>query len=153
VVANVHLAELEAELGQRNSAIDRLRSLIAQTEDPEPAGLLGEILLRDNPEEAQVYIEKAREMYNHLLDLHPHAFADHGAEFFSGPGGEPKRALSLALGNLERRPTPRAYTVAMEVAEVAGEHGLACQLAREVDFAYANVVLDRLTQQMLSRCN
>jgi tetratricopeptide (TPR) repeat protein len=152
VVANVHLAELEAEMGQEAQAIDRLRRIVTTTEDPEPAGLLGEILLRSNPDEGSVYIEQARRGYNHLLDLHPAAFADHGAEFFSGPGGEPKRALSLALANVQRRPTQRAYVVAIEVAEAAGENRKACDLAQEVGSENVSMVLKSLVARILEEC-
>ena len=148
----MHLAELEAEGGQREVAIERLRRIVSTTEDPEPAGLLGELLLDSNPAEAAGFIEQARGRYNDLLARHPAAFADHGSEFFSGPGNEPQRALELALANLERRPTERAYTVAIEVAHSAGEANLACELAQRSGTGSASVVLKKLVQSILDDC-
>ena len=133
VVANVHLAELEWQEGDTAAAIARLRALAGRTEDPEPAGLLGEILLSLGDAEGQVFLERARARYDALLSTHPAAFADHASEFFAGPGGDPGRGLTLALANLATRPTPRAYLVALE-ATVAAKDGTPaetlCDLAR-----------------------
>lgn len=131
VVANVHLAELEAQDGPGGlaSALARLRRVSAQTEDPEPTGFLGELLLaRGDPEGARL-IAKAAEMYRALLSRHRAAFADHASEFFAGPGGDPDFALTLALENLALRATPRAYIVAIGAAESAGQKQKACELA------------------------
>jgi tetratricopeptide (TPR) repeat protein len=152
VVANVHLAELEAEMGDLEGAIERLRRIVAKTEDPEPAGLLGELLSTRDPATAKGFIDEARARYDALLARYPAAFADHGAEFFSGPGGDPQRALVMALDNLERRPTSRAYQVAIEVAHAAEESELACQLARRTQHLTRTVVLDTLVNDVLSDC-
>src|SRR5690606_35208397 len=90
VVANVHLAELEVELGQRAAALERLRAIVDRPADPEPAGFLGELLSSGAPPDpaGRALIERARAAYDGLLGRHPEAFLDHAAEFFAGPGGD-----------------------------------------------------------------
>jgi hypothetical protein len=51
---------------------------------------------------------KAEVRYDELLARHPHAFADHAAEFWLTIGGDAKRALWLVRENLALRQTPRA---------------------------------------------
>ncbi|MBT9556515.1 MAG: hypothetical protein IV100_10820 [Myxococcales bacterium] len=132
VVASVHLAELEAQHGLRPQAIARLRALVdAGTGDPEPAGLLSELLAQDDPAESQRLASHAAEQYDRLLGRHRAAFLDHAAEFFAGPGKAPKKALKLALENVALRPTERAYLVAVEAALAAGDPSEACRLAAE----------------------
>ena len=152
VVANVHLAELEAESGQRGQAIARLRRIVDRTDDPEPAGLLGELLLDTEPEAAAAYIDRARASYDRLLSKYPAAFADHGAEFFIGPGADAERALALALGNLANRPTERAHQVAIEVAQQAGALAKACELAERVGLDAKSRVLQAVVIQTLDGC-
>lgn len=132
VVANVHLAELEAATGRRDAAIERLRALEAQSSlpghDPEPLGVLAKLLLSQNPQDpaAASLIERARQGYDALLAQHRAAFMDHGAEFFGGPGGDRPRALQLARENLAMRQTPRAYALAIESAFGAGDTATGC---------------------------
>jgi tetratricopeptide (TPR) repeat protein len=129
VVANVHLAELEAAAGDRESAIERLTRVAETTSDPEPAGLLAELLQASDPEASRRYGEVARRGYDELLQEFRLAFADHAAEFFAGPvGNDPERALELGLLNLEQRPTPRAYQVAINAAQAAQKSELVCEL-------------------------
>jgi hypothetical protein len=130
VSANVHLAELEVELGRRDAAIQRLRRVVDQTIDPEPAGLLGELLGAQNPADpaSSALIERARAGYQALLERHRDAFLDHAAEFFAGPGADAALASSLARDNLALRQTPRAHALAIEAALAAQDPALACQL-------------------------
>ncbi|MEL6181667.1 MAG: hypothetical protein AAFS10_22095, partial [Myxococcota bacterium] len=66
-VANVHLAELEWNDGDTALATERLRSVLDTTVDPEPGGLLGEILIDlGQSREATPLIAHARDRY---LDL------------------------------------------------------------------------------------
>lgn len=99
-----------------------------------------------------MYIEQARQSYHHVLDLHPAALVDHAVGFMSGFGGEPKRALSLRFTHLERRPTQRAYVVAMEIAEAAGENVSLCFLAQDVSPAHMSMVLKGLVARPLEEC-
>lgn len=128
VAANVHLAEMEAESGDRAQAIERLRRVLAHGSDPEPMGYLGELLRESTPDEpsAGELIARAGARYAELLSRHPAAFADHAAEFFMGPGADPARALELARQNLKLRQTPRAYELAIEAARAAGDGPLLC---------------------------
>jgi hypothetical protein len=57
-----------------------------------------------------------------LLSKQLLAFADHGAEFYSGSGGNPARAFELARINLLNRPTLKAYGQAHTTAIGAGEY-------------------------------
>jgi hypothetical protein len=60
---------------------------------------------------------KAEARYDELLARHPHAFADHAAEFWLTIGGDPKRALGLARQNLALRQTPRARALVRRSSE------------------------------------
>ncbi|MDQ3031220.1 MAG: tetratricopeptide repeat protein [Myxococcota bacterium] len=133
VVANVHLAELELELGLRDEAIARLRRIAAQTLDPEAAGTLAELLTAESPAESDTYLATASARYEHLLAEHRLAYADHATEFFLGPGADPERALALALENLANRPTERAYDLAITAALATDDLALACRLGSEID--------------------
>ncbi len=127
-VAQVHLAELEAQAGMLSNAIERLKPL-ADVYDPEPAAVLGELLISDgNAIEGQAYITKASERYAVLLRDFPLAFADHGSEFYIGAGARPGKGLELALINLENRPTERAYSIAIEAAIAAKDDAKLCKL-------------------------
>jgi len=130
VVANVHLAELEVGLGRRDAAIQRLRSIVDQTRDPEPAGVLGELLVAKDAHdpEGPALIQRARASYQALLARHRGAFLDHAAEFFTGPGADAPLASNLAQENLALRQTPRAHALAIEAAIAAHDSPLACRL-------------------------
>ncbi|MFN3202906.1 MAG: tetratricopeptide repeat protein [Bradymonadia bacterium] len=150
VVANVHLAELESEVGLTGLAIKRLRNVL-DTEDPEPAGLLAELLPEDDAERRPL-IEKARSMYEALFEAYPLAFVDHGAEFFMGPGADPQRALSLAKTNLEIRQNDRAWLVGIEAALAAGDTTQACTWAKAAGDGRPSVPLNALRTKVLTDC-
>ena len=69
-------------------------------------------------------------MYEELLATFPRAFADHGAEFFSGIGDD-ERALELLELNLGGRTTPDAYGAYIELANDMGATEEACAKADE----------------------
>jgi tetratricopeptide (TPR) repeat protein len=144
VVANVHLAELEAMSGQRDAAIERLRRLIDSRDttslDPEPLGVLGSWLAAkdgSDPHAAEL-IRRARVGYEGLLVENRAAFLDHAAEFFSGPGGDPARGLALARENLSLRQTPRAHALAIDAAFLAQDTAAGCQLVEGATAARAH---------------
>ena len=131
VVAEVHLAEAERSIGDSSGAIERLK-IISETQDPEPSGLMGELLTEaGRKSEANIHLTLARTRYNDLLQKYPFAFADHGAEFFSGPGADAERALKLAKLNLSNRKSERAYIVAIGAAEAANSRSELCALIAE----------------------
>jgi tetratricopeptide (TPR) repeat protein len=137
--ANVHLAELEAAAGNRAAAVRRLRSAAETSLDPEPSAVLARLLQETEPEEAARLAVRARGRYEVLLSRHRAAFLDHAAEFYAGAGGDTAVGVTLALENLAVRPTARAFIVAIEAAEAAGEVRLACGLAAQASPLRARV--------------
>lgn len=110
--AEGHLAEVEAELGEPDRAITRLRLLADRSDDPDYAAQLARILVEiGRPEEAAQWRVRAAARYGELVDRHPAAFADHAAEFDLTIGGDFERALRLARLNAEIRRTPRAFAL------------------------------------------
>lgn len=75
-------------------------------------------------------MQTARKGFEGLLDRHLLAFADHGAEFYSGSGDDTGRAFELASVNLANRPTLRAFEQAYETAVGAGEIHAAFEIVR-----------------------
>ncbi|MFK7928681.1 MAG: tetratricopeptide repeat protein [Myxococcota bacterium] len=122
VVANVHLAELEFEAGEVDSAVTRLQRMADRSQDPEPFSRLAQYA--EDPSAAQV----AQDRYEALLLEHRLAFADHAVEFFLGPGDAPERAWRLAQDNFRNRPTDRARRLAIEAALASGRQDQACSL-------------------------
>ncbi len=108
--AQGHLAEVEAALGETDSAIARLHSLTISSDDPDYAAQLARILSEvGRAREANEWRARAATRYDELVARHPEAFADHAAEFWLEAGADPRRGLSLASRNLEVRQTPRAH--------------------------------------------
>jgi tetratricopeptide (TPR) repeat protein len=110
--AQGHLAEVEAELGEIDSAIATLQSLAASADDPDYAAQLARILMQAGRDiECRQWTRLAAERYDELLVRHTQAFADHAAEFWLSAGADPDKALRLATVNLEVRDTPRARSL------------------------------------------
>jgi len=107
--AQGHLAEVEAELGETESALARLHSLVASSDDPDYAAQLARILGDAGRDESQHWSRVAAARYDELVASHPEAFADHAAEFWLAAGADSDKALQLARMNIEIRKTPRAY--------------------------------------------
>jgi tetratricopeptide (TPR) repeat protein len=107
--AQGHLAEVEAALGETETAFARLQPLTISSDDPDYAAALARLLKEaDRSEEARGWCARAAARYDELIARHPEAFADHAAEFWLEAGADPHRALWLAQRNLEVRQTPRA---------------------------------------------
>ncbi len=128
VVAQVHLAELEHERGKAASARARLRPL-RQAQDPEPRARLAGWLRASDPELPELR-RSVEEDYARLLEKHPEAFYEHAAEYALA-ADQPQEALHLATENLENRPNARAYQLAIEAADAAGNRPLHCNLLRQ----------------------
>jgi tetratricopeptide (TPR) repeat protein len=108
--AQGHLAEVEAELGEIESAVARLYSLAVSSDDPDYSAQLARILGdAGRARESRHWCRLAAARYDELVACHPEAFADHAAEFWLAAGANPKKALRLARMNVEVRKTPRAY--------------------------------------------
>ncbi|MCA9578349.1 MAG: hypothetical protein R3B40_26860 [Polyangiales bacterium] len=149
VVANVHLSELEDSA----AAIPRLEGIAYVAGDPEPAGRLAQRLEDSDPDRAADLRQRGTERYDELLARHREAFLDHGAEFFAGVGGDPQRALALALENVALRPVPRAYVVAIGAALEADALDTACALvAQSARWRGQHVVLEERAAELSRRC-
>jgi hypothetical protein len=108
--AQGHLAEVEAESGEIESAVTRLNSLAVSSDDPDYAGQLARILGdAGRVDESRHWCGLAAARYDELIASHPEAFADHAAESWLGAGADPDKALRLARMNVEVRDTPRAH--------------------------------------------
>ena len=94
--AQGHLAEVEAQLGDTEFAINRLFPLARYSEDPDYAAQLSRILGEaGRSDEARVWSRLAGTIYDELVGRHPEAFADHAAEFWLDAGGDPTKALPV----------------------------------------------------------
>jgi tetratricopeptide (TPR) repeat protein len=123
--AEGHLAEVEYELGDRNGAVARLRRLASGADDPDYAAQIARMLAEiGEVDEANLWCRHAEERYEQIVARHPAAFADHAAEFWLYVGGNPHRALSLAMLNLETRVTPRANLLVSNARAAASMSGL-----------------------------
>jgi tetratricopeptide (TPR) repeat protein len=121
VKARIHLAEILTEEGRLAEAEALLVTMI-DIGDPEVRWRLSEVCSETGSQhEAERHLERARTLYDELLGKYLLAFADHGAEFYLAVGNDPARALDLALLNLDNRPTLRAFELAFEAANVAGD--------------------------------
>jgi tetratricopeptide (TPR) repeat protein len=116
VKARVHLSEIYLQSGDVADA-ESLLLPVASSGDPEVSWRLADVLLAmDNFAGAEAQMRMARLGFEELLSKHLLAFADHGAEFYSGSGTNPQRAFELASINLANRPTLRAFEQAYEAA-------------------------------------
>ena len=142
VTANIHLAEIEALRGDRESAVELLENVVQSSHEPEARALLGVLHLRTgDSERGSREIAEARTSYELLLSRDPLAFADHGAEFYLGPGRDPERAWVLAQQNLANRQTPRAAALAIKAAEASGRYSDACTLLKRYPDSATSVQL------------
>jgi tetratricopeptide (TPR) repeat protein len=120
--AIVHLAEVEAALGQREAALARLTPVAETSEDPDGAAQLARLLREaGRTEQAEAWRRKVEARYDALLARHEEAFADHAAEFWLGAGANSSKALALAQENLANRKTRAAYRLLARAAAAAGD--------------------------------
>lgn len=106
--AQGHLAEIEAELGERDAAVSRLLPLAGASDDPDYAASLARLLKgAGQVRDADKWRSVAAARYDELMARHPEAFADHAAAFWL-EAGDAGRAAGPAKMNLEVRNTPRA---------------------------------------------
>lgn len=107
--AQGHLAEVEADLGEIDSALSRLHLLAESSDDPDYAAQLARILAEVGHEsESRIWRRRAAARYDELIASHPEAFADHAAEFWLAAGADPGKALRFAKMNVQIRNTPHA---------------------------------------------
>jgi tetratricopeptide (TPR) repeat protein len=121
VKARVHLSEILSDSGRFEDA-EALLSPVTSSADPEVNWRLADVLVAmGNLPEADLRMQAARSGFEELLEKHLLAFADHGAEFYSGSGNDAGRAFKLARSNLHNRPTLRAFEQAYETAIECGQ--------------------------------
>ena len=114
--ARVHLAEIYLDLGQFDDARALLVPVVASG-DPEVSWRLADVAAATGDSaQAAAHMLTARSGFETLLTNHLLAFADHGAEFYSGSGNDAGRAFELARVNLANRPTLRAFELAHKTA-------------------------------------
>ena len=125
VKARVHLSEILLVDGRFEDA-EALLSPIAASGDPEVNWRLADVMAAmGNLPNAELQMQAARYGFEELLEKHMLAFADHGAEFYSGSGNNAERAFELAMINLQNRPTLRAFEQAHETALGCGQSDVA----------------------------
>ena len=116
VKARVHLAEIYL----RDEKVEDAEALLIPARssgDPEVDWRLADVMVaKGNFPEGEAHLQAARSGFEALLEKHLLAFADHGAEFYSGSGNDPDRAFELARVNLANRPTLRAFEQAYVTA-------------------------------------
>jgi tetratricopeptide (TPR) repeat protein len=128
VKARVHLSEIYLKDGRMEAAETLLIPAVASG-DPEVHWRLADVMLATNRfADSQTQMQSARLGFEALLKKHLLAFADHGAEFFSGSGDDVRRAFELAKVNIANRPTLRAFEQAYATAVDAGELERASEL-------------------------
>jgi tetratricopeptide (TPR) repeat protein len=121
VKARVHLSEVYLEHKMIGDAKAILIPALASG-DPEVDWRFSEVMIaQGKPLDGKTHLESAARGFEALLDKHLLAFADHGAEFYSGSGDDPDRAFELASVNLANRPTLRAFEQTYEAALCDGQ--------------------------------
>jgi tetratricopeptide (TPR) repeat protein len=135
VRATVHLAEIEANQGLRQRAINRLLALnISKDSDPEPMGLMADLYQKEQQlESAHVWKNMAETRYEQLIKNFPLAFLDHAAEFYLGAGENTARAAEYAKKNLTLRKTERSYLLALKALLKEPHKNNPCILSEEID--------------------
>ena len=121
--AQGHLAQVEAEFGEYEPALARLRPLAMSSDDPDYTAQIARIL--ENMGEivkAERWRQVTARRYDALVDRRPAAFADHAAEFWLSTGHDPFRAVGLAAQNLRYRPTQRARRLMQRALDHATEY-------------------------------
>ena len=146
VKARVHLAEVCLGHGRAKEAEALLLPAIPSG-DPEVHWRLADVLAEMGRfADAEVQMQTARSGFEALLEKHLLAFADHGAEFYSGSGNNARRAFELASINLVNRPTLRAFEQAYEAAVAAGESERAAKITTAAEERWGAARAFRLSQ-------
>ena len=126
--ARVHLAEIYLQCQSAKNAEDLLIPALSSG-DPEASWRLSDVLVTTGRfAEAERQMKAAQSGFDTLLGKYLLAFADHGAEFYSGSGNDFKRAFELASVNLANRPTLRAFEQGYETAVAAGRPEKAAEI-------------------------
>ena len=153
VKARVHLAEVYSTFGRFGDAEALLVPVLASG-DPETNWRLSDVLAADGRSaEADAQMATARSGFAALLERHLLAFADHGAEFYAGSGGDVLRALGLARVNLKNRPTLRAFEQAYKMAVSASDNDAASEILADGTRRWGRTPAFRLSSLAAHRSN
>ena len=145
VKARVHLAEVYLRSGRAKEAEALLIAAIPSG-DPEVHWRLADVLIEMNRfAEAEVQMQAAHSGFESLLEKHLLAFADHGAEFYSGSGDDPEKAVGLACINLKNRSTLRAFEQAFSAARDAGLTELSSEILTAARHRWGTTAAFRLS--------
>jgi tetratricopeptide (TPR) repeat protein len=146
VKARIHLSEIYASDSRAEKAQELLVPAVSSG-DPEVHWRLADVLVAlGKHSDAGKQLRAARSGFETLLAKHQLAFADHGAEFYSGSGNDAARALELARANLANRPTLRAFEQTYEIAVAAGEPRVALQIVADGARLWGNTAAFKLSQ-------
>jgi hypothetical protein len=128
VKARVHLSEIY--LGDdRAEDAEALLLPALSSGDPEVRWRLADVMVAmGKHSEAAAQMQAARSGFEVLLQRYLLAFADHGAEFYSGSGNDPSIAFALANANLKNRATLRAFEQTYETAVAAWKSKAASEI-------------------------
>jgi tetratricopeptide (TPR) repeat protein len=136
----VHLAEVYMSCERADEAETLLIPAVS-SRNPEVHWRLADLMgSRGRTTDAEAQMEAARSLFEHLLERHLLAFADHGAEFFAGSGDDCKRALDLARVNVANRPTLRAFEQAHSIAIRADDPKAASNILAEARRCWGGTV-------------
>jgi len=145
VKARVHLAEIYLRCGRAGDAQVLLVPAVSSG-DPEVRWRLADAMrATGRPAEAEVLMQAAESGFEVLLGKHLLAFADHGAEFYSGGGNDAERAFELASINLANRPTLRAFEQAYVTAVGAGKSNIASDILSAAGKRWGNTTAFELS--------
>ena len=118
--AQGHLAEVEAALGDVETAIPRLRRVVKVSDDPDFTSQLAWLLQScGKTDESRSLLAQSAARYDQLTRDHLEAFADHAAEFWLADADGTERALRYAKANLAVRQTPRALNLLKRAQNVS----------------------------------
>jgi tetratricopeptide (TPR) repeat protein len=146
VKARVHLAEVYLR-DERAKKAEALLVAAIPSDDPEVHWRLADVLAKMGRfADAEAQMQTARSGFEALLEKHVLAFADHGAEFYSGCGNDAGRAFELASVNLVNRPTLRAFEQAYEAAVAAGESERAAKIVAAAEERWGAAQAFRLSK-------
>ena len=145
VKARVHLAEIYSWHG-RDSDAEALLIPAVSSGDPEVWWRLANVMVAmERSADAEAHMQAARSGFEVLLGKHLLAFADHGAEFYSGSGNDAGRAFELARMNLANRPTLRAFEQTYTAAVAAGRIRVASEILAAAEKRWERTAAFRLS--------
>lgn len=113
-----HLAELDAEEGHTDRAIESYGKLVEKTHDPEFMDALANLIASRSPEEARQLRVRSNALYEDRLARLPEASYGHALEHFlmapawatASMGNDPARTCEIAEKNRDLRPNGEAQT-------------------------------------------